>query len=101
MSATAPATFAIVEMSRPGMEYAARLHAAGCRDIDRDRARGYSQVTAHQTTPEAWLGEVFGDVASDSGIDPEADPAAWAEELREQAVDVTVCACARAAGFTF
>ena len=55
----------IVELSRPGMVYAARLHAAGCRDITRDKRRGYVDSYVFDGTVDGWKEETFGDVAFD------------------------------------
>lgn len=97
MSDTTTQPIAIVSVEKPCMAYAPRIHAAGCRDIAADRARGYTDLYPATITPAAWLREVFGDQAQDS-VDPE-DSAAFEAELRYQAQDAVICRCAQKAGF--
>ena len=94
----------ITEVFPGGMAYMARIHATGCRDIERERRKlaattlGKPEVWQGTYTGEQWLEVNFGDVAGDS---TEEGTEEWRQELRFQASDVTICGCAKAKGFGF
>lgn len=94
----------ISEVFPTGAAYKARIHKVGCRDEVTDLRKanaesiGLAEIWAGEYTGQEWLEVNFGDVASD-----EFEPGTpeWDEELRYQASEVTICPCAKAAGFTF
>ena len=88
----------ITELAKPFEAYAPRIHAAGCADIRRDMARGYTDRTDQDTDPDEWLEVMFGDIASDK-FTPETPQ--WRKELLDQASEVVIAPCAQKIGFTF
>lgn len=94
----------ITEVFPSGMAYAARIHAADCRDIDREyrqiatRSIGGAERWTGTYTGEGWLETNFGDVSADEF---EEGTPEWRKELRYQASEVHICNCAKVKGFGF
>ncbi|AKJ72637.1 hypothetical protein PP301_gp085 [Gordonia phage GMA2] len=87
-----------IEISKPGQMYSARIHAAGCADIRKDRKRGYTDTYEFgHSNMQDYVEDTFGDVASDH---EKPNTEAWTRECFQQASEITVCACAIKTGFT-
>lgn len=88
-----------VSTNLPGQAYQARIHAADCADVDRDRSRGHEVWPLHEaiTTLSSFAEDEFGDIATDVA---EAGTDEWRKECLFNASEVKVLRCATDAGFT-
>ncbi|BBX82177.1 hypothetical protein [Mycolicibacterium aubagnense] len=88
-----------VSTNLSGQAYQARIHAAGCADVERERGRGHEvwPVPESVTTFAAFAEVEFGDIATDVAA---AGTDEWRKECLYNASEVKVLPCATAAGFT-